>query len=151
MDKLGIYEVLSGIVPGTLLLGGLAILLPDDVKVVSSMAVLAHAADAATTDRSLFLYAMQPAEVVADSKVKSFKFAYYRVLQTLATLLLAFVVAWLCNVLNHINRGRATTIMLALVGLGMLLWYRTRHRAYYYVREVLFATERLLVQPSTTK
>lgn len=218
MDKLSIYEVLSWVVPGTLLLGIIGILFPDCAKAVSAMpapeafkvaflaalaifvgqiaqaiasatepllhwtwggrpseiamsrglgdryfpkdsgvrirGVLSRAVSGETSDRSLFLYAMQRAEHVSDSKAKAFNahYAYNRVMLTLAiVILVAFTVAWLAGAVAHITRGQALAAMIPLVALCVLLWHRTRQRAYYYVREVLLVAERLLAQPTSTK
>ena len=218
MDKLSIYEFLFWIVPGTLLLGFLAMMFPDQAKLVSSVPgpdafkvsflaamaifagqiaqaiasaaepllhwtwggrpsetalahglgeryvpqdsagrirrVLAHAVGQEASNRSLFLFAMQRAESVADSKAKSFnaQYAYHRVLLTLTTMILVvFATAWVFNAVEQISRGQSIAIVLTLIGLEILLWYRTRQRAYYYVREVLLSAERLIAPPTAIK
>lgn len=218
MDKLSIYEILSWIVPGTLLVGFVGLLfpeaatfitaltLPDAFKVTFLVALALFAGqiaqaiasiiepalywtwggrpseialtkglgdrylpkDSATrirlalqqvagneaSDRSLFLLAMQRAESVPDSKAKSFNalYAYHRVLFTLvAIFIVVFTVAWISHAIPSISRGQGIAIFCGIAALDVLLWHRTRQRAYYYAREVLLAAERLLAPSSVSK
>ncbi len=75
-----------------------------------------------------------------------------RALLTLVTfMLVSLIVAWLLRSIGETSREEVIVYLIVLAALAMLLWFRTRQRAYYYVREVLLAAERLISQPTINK
>jgi hypothetical protein len=98
-------------------------------------------------NRSLFLFAVQKAETSDNSRVSKFNglYAFHRGLLTLtlvAILLLVLSTFWGTALDWSFNEKAATFI--GILGLLLLFWNRTRQRAYYYVREVLFTAERIV-------
>jgi hypothetical protein len=110
---------------------------------------LVAAVGGAPTDRSLFLFAMQQAESASPQRVTTFNalFAYHRALLVVALVAVPLGVALVCG-----QGPVAWTPALRwgfLVGAVLLLalfFYRTRQRAFYYVRELLLTAERVLDQ-----
>lgn len=108
---------------------------------------LEHAVGQTSGGRSLFLVAMQQAEKAADSRVPQFNalYAYHRSLLALvlvSLVLLALSILWgAASAWSWNEVGSAAGVGLVLM---CLLWYRTKQRAYYYVREVLLTSERIL-------
>lgn len=47
--------------------------------------------------------------------------------------------------------GLKVGVVLLLLGLLVLVWHRTRRRAYYYVREVLLCAERIIDEGKSAK
>lgn len=108
---------------------------------------LATALDEERSPRSLFLYAMTLAESAVGSRAPRFNalYAYHRALCSMV------FVSWLL-LLGSLKWGAAvtwpTTVQWSAAGGGLLLlwliWFRTKQRAFYYVREVLLTAERVL-------
>ena len=103
------------------------------------------------TDRDLFLYAMQRAETAGSQRVTKFNalFAYHRALVVFCFVALAFVLssAWL-GAVAALPAWKAGSAVVAALALLVLVWHRTRQRAFYYVREVLLTAERVIDAPS---
>lgn len=105
------------------------------------------------TDRSLFLFAAQNTEGTGRVSKFNVLYAYHRALLT--TVMLHFLVL-LWVVLFGSGAGWAWQARLwpalGTLSVLVLVWYRTRQRALYYAREVLFTAERVLdgkTSPST--
>jgi hypothetical protein len=101
------------------------------------------------SDFSLFLFAIQFTDSAGVGRASRFngQYAYHRGLVILLLLMMLLFLAssvW----------GRAATwspgqIGVTLAGLFLLLllmWYRTKQRAFYYVREVLLTAERVVAE-----
>lgn len=99
------------------------------------------------TTHALFLFAMQRSDGADIGRARRFNslYAYHRglvVLVVVVTGMLALSMQW----------GRAAqwdcglkTLSLIVMGLlAVLMWYRAKQRAFYYVREVLHTSERVL-------
>lgn len=101
------------------------------------------------TDRSIFLYAMQQAESATAQRVTTFNalFAYHRLLLILAVAAVLFGIA---AVFGQGPLGWTTGLrwgfLVGSVLLLVLMFYRTKQRACYYVRELLLTAERVLDQ-----
>lgn len=108
---------------------------------------LRSAVGSTASNRSLFLYAMTLAEADKKSRAASFNasFAYHRAILILAiaTVILILLSAKY-GALHSLPPARLTWLVLSTVALSVLLWYRCKQRAFYYVREVLMTAERLL-------
>lgn len=100
-----------------------------------------------TEAHSLFLFAMQCADSAGVGRSRQFNslYAYHRgllVLVIISGLILLCSMKW----------GGATSFSIwqnvaALIGVilwALLIWYRAKQRAFYYVREVLLTAERVL-------
>ncbi len=101
------------------------------------------------SDRSLFLYAMQQAESASPQRVTTFNalFAYHRALLILTLVAVFLGVAIVCGQgpagwTPGLRWGFLAGALLLLV----LLFHRTKQRAFYYVRELLLTAERVLDQ-----
>jgi hypothetical protein len=99
------------------------------------------------TDRDLFLYAMQCAEGANSAQVSKFSalFAYHRALLVLclASFILITASAFI-GALAALPRWKLVLLAAAAFVVFVLVWHRTRQRAYYYVREVLLTAERAM-------
>jgi len=120
--------------------------LPKD-SAVRIRTKLARAVGAETSERSLFLHAMQLAECAGNARVQRFNslYAYHRGLLTLT--IIAFVVlvsSLLWGIAAAWGCGWKWIGVVGIVALLALTWHRARQRAYYYVREVLLTAERVL-------
>ena len=96
------------------------------------------------TERSLFLVAMQRAAGARATRVSLFNglYAYHRGL--LVVVILAMLLFVAATPYGIASAWSWQTDVLVLVGgavLLFLIWYRTKQRAFYYVREVLLAAE----------
>jgi hypothetical protein len=108
---------------------------------------LAERVGSGATDRSLFLYAMQNAETSGNNRVAKFNglYAYHRAMFTLVwigILLFGAATYW-----GGIKLWPTQEKIETLIGGGALLlimWWRAKQRACYYVREVLSTAERLI-------
>ena len=96
---------------------------------------------------SLFLFAMQRAEGAAGSRASRFNalYAYHRALLVLAGLaIILFIAAMEWGAFAPWSPATKALLLLANAALLALLWYRTKQRSFYYVREVLLTAERVL-------
>src|SRR5207253_7300371 len=99
------------------------------------------------SDRSLFLYAMQKAETSGNSRVAKFNglYAYHRAMLALVLISLGVILASMCW---GMMKGWTWRDKIGIVAVDILLlvifWVRAKQRGFYYVREVLSTTERLL-------
>jgi hypothetical protein len=102
------------------------------------------------TDRDLFLYAMQRAENAGSQRVTKFNalFAYHRALVVFCLVALAFVLSSAgLGIVAALPRWEAGSVVFGALALLILIWHRTRQRAFYYVREVLLTAERVIDTP----
>jgi hypothetical protein len=100
-----------------------------------------------TSDRSLFLFAMQKAETSGNTRVAKFNglYAYHRAMLTLVLVALAVILAsmrW--GRAQQWTIGEKTEVVIAGVLLLLIFWFRAKQRGFYYVREVLSTAERLI-------
>jgi ABC-type multidrug transport system fused ATPase/permease subunit len=98
------------------------------------------------SNRSLFLSALNLSEG-ASPRVGKFNglFAYHRALLTLELIfLLTFLTSMWWGAAATLSQSTNWTLVAVAFALVLLTWHRTRQRAYYYVREVLFSAERVL-------
>jgi len=110
-------------------------------------AKLAKCVGDTVSDRSLFLYAMQRAETSGNTRVAKFNglYAYHRAMLALLLISLCVILAsmWWGTLKHWFCQDKV-----GLVAVDMLLlavfWVRAKQRGFYYVREVLSTTERLL-------
>jgi hypothetical protein len=211
VDKFKIYELLSWVVPGTLLVCLLAVCFPslatatgavkfpDAFSVVALLALAIFAGNlvqaiasliepalnwtwggrpseralqaglgsrylpqdaadrirkkieaavgAGASDRAIFLFAMQRAESAGSDRVGTFNalYAYHRALLVLCLAgLPAFLIAVLSGQLPGLHWSGALGVVVLVAAVSVLVWYRTKQRAFYYVREVLHTAERVL-------
>lgn len=104
---------------------------------------------AGASNRALFLYAMQRAESAGSDRISTFNalYAYHRALLVLCVAgLVALIIGIIGGQLPSLPwYGSVGVAALAACGL-VLVWYRTKQRGFYYVREVLHTAERLLDQ-----
>lgn len=103
------------------------------------------------TDRDLFIYAMGRAEGANSVRVSKFNalFAYHRALLVLCLVAFILVVASsFVGALAILPRWKLVLLAGAAFIVFILVWHRTRQRAYYYVREVLLTAERVLDAPT---
>lgn len=120
---------------------------PDSAKRIKAR--LAEATGPGASERSLFLYAMRVGEAAQGSRVSRFNglYAYHRSLLVLLLASLSVLASSLiwgaASSWTWQQAAVATAVLLALVA---LFWYRTKQRAYYYVREVLFTAEHVIMQ-----
>lgn len=120
----------------------------DRIKAKLAKAVGSDAADA-----SLFLFAMQLAETFPASRAPRFNalYGYHRGL-----LIMILVGSGLFGASMFLGRGaswsswRSLLMIVFLLCIGLLVWYRCKQRAYYYVREVLLTAERIVDERTTT-
>lgn len=108
---------------------------------------LGAVAGAHHSTRSLFLIAMQRAETAGNPRVARFNalYAYHRALIVLNVVLLAlFLLSFRNGVASMLTWGHNAGILISLAVLLILLWHRTKQRAFYYVREVLLTADRCL-------
>lgn len=97
------------------------------------------------TVRSLFLYAMQQAEGSDRTSRFNSLYAYHRGLLALWLVCCASLTASLVwGGLAGCSWSCKTLLMVGAGTLLLLLWYRAKQRAMYYVREVLLTAERML-------
>jgi hypothetical protein len=103
----------------------------------------------AASTRSLFLYAMQQAESAGTQRVSTFNglFAYHRALLILTMIAVGVAIAGVCGrAPAEWSAGLRWGLLAASILLFLLLFFRTKQRAFYYVREVLLTAERVLDQ-----
>ena len=99
------------------------------------------------SDRSLFIFAMGVAESTVGSRASRFNglYAYHRALCSMVAL--AWVISLLSIVMGAASGWPLSYKFAAAFGgplLFALVWYRTKQRGFYYVREVLLTAERVL-------
>jgi hypothetical protein len=110
-------------------------------------AKLAKCVDDAVSDRSLFLYAMQRAETSGNMRVAKFNglYAYHRAMLALLLISLCVILAsmWWGTLKHWFWQDKVGLVAVDLLLLA-IFWVRAKQRGFYYVREVLSTTERLL-------
>ena len=104
--------------------------------------------------RSKFVFALQMAETSGNGRVGRFNalYAYHRALFFMVFISLLLLI--MSSIWGHAGTWPITTRIGSIICgclLAALLWHRTRQRGIYYVREVLYTTERLLTQKSDPK
>lgn len=100
-----------------------------------------------SSPRSLFLTALHLAETSPNSRVAKFNalYGYHRallVLVVVSTLLFALSIRW--GIGMSWPWQQSVGMFTSAVFVCFLVWHRTKQRAIYYVREVLYTAERLL-------
>jgi hypothetical protein len=101
------------------------------------------------SDRSVFLFATQRAESAASPRVGVFNalYAYHRALLVLCLIGLAALIAAACaNAFPGVHFWGWVVVFAGGIAVTVLVWYRTKQRAFYYVREVLLTAERVIDQ-----
>lgn len=106
---------------------------------------LVAAMDSKGSDQDLFLWAMERAKTDPISRSERFNalFGYHRAL--LALMLVGLVLLLTSAQWGEVASWPDTRVWawsLALGAFGVLLWHRSKQRAFYYVREVLLVVER---------
>ncbi len=104
-------------------------------------------------DRSLFLIAMRYAEEANNNRVARFNslYAYHRALLILTTLsIVLFILATQWGIASAWSGNAKVATLLIAVACLVLLWYRTKQRAFYYVREVLLTAQRVIEEKTAT-
>jgi hypothetical protein len=116
-------------------------------------AKLHQLASAEASDQSIFFIAMQVAETCGSSRVSRFNalYAYHRALVLFSLIALGLFVTsfWGGGLASHLTWKQNTVAWMVLTLLLLLFWNRTRQRAIYYVREVLFCAERQVEKPNS--
>jgi hypothetical protein len=110
-------------------------------------AKLARVVGEKASPRSLFLYAMQKAETGGNSRVAKFNglYAYHRGMLTLVVVIIGVLVGamgW--GGIRHLALAPKLELVAAGLILLLIVWFRAKQRGFYYVREVLYTTERLI-------
>lgn len=104
-------------------------------------------------NQSLFFYAIQKSEAAGIGRAARFNglYAYHRGLFVLAVLLTAVLLASArFGAAATWSGGQVGTAVATAILLLALFWNRTKQRAFYYVREVLFTAERVLDEKLVT-
>lgn len=120
--------------------------LPQDAA-IRIKAKLSAAVGSTATDRSLFLYAMQCTDSAGVGRAPRFNslYAYHR---ALFVLVLMMAVMWLVSAKwGAVAEWPVLRVKIAgfgALGLMLLVWYRAKQRAFYYVREVMLTAEKVL-------
>lgn len=133
--------------------GGLAGYLPED-SAARIRGILKEAVGGSPSDHSLFLFAMQKAHSAEVGRASRFNslYGYHRGLLALLPLAAGLLVAamvwgqaasWIC--------GQKAGSLILIAVLLVLVWHRTKQRAFYYVREVLLTAERVLAEQCVEK
>jgi hypothetical protein len=108
---------------------------------------LAGVVGAKASDRSLFLYAMQKAETSGNSRVAKFNglFAYHRAMLMLIAVGLVLLLSSMgLGTLKRWPLSEKVQTTIAGVVLLVIMWFRSKQRGFYYVREVLSTAERVI-------
>jgi hypothetical protein len=108
---------------------------------------LVHHLGEGATNHSLFLFAIQISEGESRGRAERFNglYAYHRALLTL--LILGLVLLLLAQFLRTSIISYPTQfagVLVAALLVAALTWHRARQRAFYYIREVLLTSERVL-------
>lgn len=148
-----IYWTWGGRPSDQVLAGGLAGYLPKD-SAARIKTVLREAMGGNPSDHSVFLFAMQRAHAAEVGRVSQFNslYAYHRGLLTLLALAAGLLIAamvWGQAISWTWAQKAGLLILIAL--LFVLVWHRTKQRAFYYVREVLLTAERILDEQHVEK
>jgi hypothetical protein len=112
---------------------------------------LAEAMGGESSERSVFLYAMQLTDGAGIGRAPRFNslYAYHRgLLTTLGLGLILFVCSMLWGAASKWTLGQCVGVFLGLGVLFALVWYRTKQRGCYYAREVLLCAERVAQSPA---
>jgi hypothetical protein len=99
------------------------------------------------TDRDLFIYAIGRAETANSARVSKFNalFAYDRALLVLCLAAIMLIISsGFVGALATLPYWKVALFGGVAILVFVLVWHRTRQRAYYYVREVLLIAERSL-------
>jgi hypothetical protein len=95
---------------------------------------------------------MQKAETSDNSRVSKFNslYAYHRAILSLTLVAIFLPLLSACwGDTAHWSLREKAGVFTGAIGLLLLIWNRTRQRALYYVREVLFTAERIIDSQST--
>jgi len=107
---------------------------------------LAEVVGGTPSERSVFLHAMQVSDGASVGRVARFNslYAYHRALLALIALdLVLFFASMIWGAAKGWSWPQRVGVLSVLLLLLILFWNRTRQRACYYVREVLFTAERI--------
>ena len=100
-----------------------------------------------TEDHSLFLFAMQSSDSAGVGRSRQFNslYAYHRGLLILV-LLSGIILLWSMKFggAAAFSIWQNVAAFICVILLTVLIWYRAKQRAFYYVREVLLTAERVL-------
>ncbi len=102
---------------------------------------------APSSGHGAFLFAMQKADSAEKTRTPRFNalYAYHRSLFFL--LLVSLTLLFISGFAGRASLWPTSHLVMALLALtlsALLFWYRARQRAFYYVREVLLAADRIL-------
>lgn len=124
---------------------GLGTYLPPDTAARIRTKLRSQLGDG-TSDRSLYLFAIQQTHTGTDRAAKfNSLYAHHRGLVVLVLLLLvSFVISTYWGAAAGWPSSLKQALLVMLLVTLFLTWYRTKQRAFYYVREVLFTTERVI-------
>jgi hypothetical protein len=99
----------------------------------------------AVDEQSLFLYAMHRSDAAGIGRAARFNslYAYHRSLLILSLVVAALLGAsMIWGRASSWNVGWKIASLVVMASLAWLVWFRTKQRAFYYVREVLLTAER---------
>jgi len=123
-------------------------------SVTRIVAKLSKAVGPDTTKHSLFLYAEQLSDAANIGRAARFNglYTYHRSLFALSIVMLGLAVpSAICGALSQGGAVATVIAFCSMVAFLGLLWHRTRQRAFYYVREVMFTAERILDSEAVDK
>ena len=148
-----VYWVWGGRPSDQALEGGLGGYLPED-SAARIKSVLKRAIGGNPSDDSLFLFAIQKVEAARVGRVSQFNslYSYHRSLLALLALAAGLLIAamiWGQAASWTWGQKGGSLILIALP--FVLVWHRTKERAFYYVREVLLMAEHILDEQSVEK
>jgi len=130
---------------------GLGRYLPKDAALRIRGKLQARVASDASL-HSLFLHAMQLTDAAGVGRAARFNglYAYHRSLVVFVIVaLFVALTSWRCGLLATWPWSHAAAVVVGLLALFMLAWYRAKQRAFYYVREVLLTAENVIDERSS--
>jgi len=101
---------------------------------------------------SLFLKAISLSYSTKNSRTERFNafYAYHRTLVGFVAIALAMAVTSRCNgLLSSLSGWRFVAVLVILLAVFAVCWFRAHQRAFYFVREVLITAERELDKQDT--
>ncbi len=125
---------------------GLGHYLPLD-SAIRIRAKLKSAAAPDATDRSLFLFALQNAVATGTNRAERFNslYAYHRGLLVLLLLVtVVFILSFNWGIAKTWSASQRFGTLAFLTSVFLIVLYRTKQRAFYYVRTVLLEAEQAL-------
>ncbi len=131
---------------------GLGILFPPDT-VERIKKKLREAVGSQANTQSLFLFAIQCSNAAGAGRVARFNsmYAYHRGLVVLLVVLLAlFLASTVWGSATALSTLQAVLVFVLLSVTLVITWYRSKQRSFFYVREVLLTTERVLDEKAIT-